>query len=88
MIRVSSSYFSDNPFFDDGCYFLVDGEWMQRWRSWLHRKLPYEDIGPMRFLSLCPHGGLLIPGYMDHFILGKSPVPCAVDIWERMNDRQ
>ena len=52
MIRVSSSYFSDNPFLDDGCYFLVDGEWMQRWRSWLHRKLPYEDIGPMRFLSL------------------------------------
>ena len=77
--RISNDYFEPGKSaLKTGCYFLINARWLQRWRQWLQGDLPYASLGPISAMSPCPHGGTLIPGYMEHFIQGISTIPCSV----------
>lgn len=72
---LSPHYFSHGDM-KEGCFFLIDAASLRHWRKWL--KDPAQTPRPLRFPSLCKHGGCAIPGFLRHFATGVTSVPCEV----------
>lgn len=88
-IRISKAYFLKRSEMKDGCYFIVSSTWLKNWRKWLLRDLigdvngvrcdaDYQTVREIQFAHTCQHSFMVIPGYMHHFIQGKTALPCTV----------
>ena len=75
---VSLDYFSDSTVISDGCYFVLNGEWIQNMRLWLQGNQQFEQVKLLRYGVCCKDDRVIIPGYMNHFIMGVSSIPCEV----------
>lgn len=58
---------------------MIDSTWFSRWRKWLNGEgVTYDEVKDMSYSPICKHKQFVIPGYMNHFIVGVSPIPCLV----------
>ena len=58
----------------------MSGAWLTAWRSWVLDDGDYDPVKMIVSTNQCAHHANVIPGYMNHFILGVSSVPCAVGV--------
>ena len=63
---------------NDGCYFLLNGDWLNSVRQWVKGKGSFAPLRRIRFSIRCSDGNWIIPGHMNHFIMGVTSVPCEV----------
>ena len=76
---LSPNYFSRGNL-NEGCFFFLEASSLRQWRNWLND--PSQPPLPLRFPSLCKHGGCAIPGFLRHFVTGATSVPCEVGLYE------
>ena len=63
---------------NDGCYFILSGDWLDSVRQWAKGGGSFAGIQHVQFSIRCGDGNWVIPGHMNHFIMGVTSVPCVV----------
>ena len=84
---LSLSYFLNKDSIQPGCYFLISSTWLQQWRDWLRddTDTAYKEVKEISYPYSCRHNHFYIPGYINHFIMGMSSVPCLVSLSDELN---